>query len=187
MATQWIQFHQCTTKTSYKKSLRLFSDPFAKQKIMYTNSSYHGIIELRHFIDPRRMTQLRERECRIKQGTSPVMLQSCLDETHLMEGEVEFYAMVDHHFLFFEGPVEAPPIWQQFLTWHIPRMCIIRAGIWRDVLVVDIEELEKSTRSKSLLEESIKNDISPKKIHIPNHTWNSKIVRRRTPRNHSKT
>ena len=94
----------------------MFSGPFAKQKIMYTNSSYHGIIELRHFIDPRRMAQLREWECIMKHRAIAVMLQSCLDETHLVDGEVEFCAMIHHHFLFCEGPVEAPPIEQYFLS-----------------------------------------------------------------------
>ena len=41
---------------------------------------YHGIIELRHLIYPRRMVLLKERYAKIKEGTSEVLLQSGLEE-----------------------------------------------------------------------------------------------------------
>ena len=41
---------------------------------------YHGIIELRHLIDPRRMVLAEEAVRRVKEGTSAVLLQSGLDE-----------------------------------------------------------------------------------------------------------
>ena len=41
---------------------------------------YHGITELRHLIDLRRMVLLKERYEELKEGTSAVLLQSGLDE-----------------------------------------------------------------------------------------------------------
>ena len=48
-----------------------------------------------------------------------------------------------------EGPVKNPSIWKESLTWIVPRVRIVRGGIWKgDVLVADLEELETMDASE---------------------------------------
>ena len=72
LTTQWIQSYPCKTKTTQEteKCSRMFLKPSEKPKVIYTDNSlefgknlvkiYHGIIELLHLIDPRRMVLLEE-------------------------------------------------------------------------------------------------------------------------------
>ena len=81
-ATQWIQSYPCKTKTSQgtEKYVRKFLEPAEKPKVIQTMrwnlanpaKIHHGIIELLHLIDPRRMESLKEQRAEL--------LQSGLDE-----------------------------------------------------------------------------------------------------------
>ena len=79
LATQWIQYYPCKTKTSYEteRSLQKFLEPNRKPKVVYSDNSLdfgksceeinRGIIVLQHPIDPRRMAQMKERHEEEKQ------------------------------------------------------------------------------------------------------------------------
>ena len=73
LATQWIQSYPCKTKTSHETERRVeesFFEPSDEPKVIHTDNSldiwqilmkiYHGIVELRHLIDPRQMASLKE-------------------------------------------------------------------------------------------------------------------------------
>ena len=48
-----------------------------------------------------------------------------------------------------EGSVANPSIWEESLTWVVPRIRIVRGRIWKgDVLVADLEELETMDASE---------------------------------------
>ena len=83
------QSYPCKTKTSHEtdKSLSKFLEPSHKPKVICTEKNfenpvktYHGFIVLLHFVDPRQMVLLQEQYAELQEGTSPVLLQSSLDE-----------------------------------------------------------------------------------------------------------
>ena len=92
LATQWIQAHPCKTKTSQEtqRSLQKFLEPNGKPKVIYTDNS----LELGKACEdlswnhctctPHRSETngIAERAMRrVKEGTSPVLLQSGLNES----------------------------------------------------------------------------------------------------------
>ena len=61
-----------------------------------------------------------------------------------------FGSLVEYHPINCEGPVKNPSIWQESITWIVPRIRIVpRMGTWKgDVLVADLEELETMDASE---------------------------------------
>ena len=91
LATQWIQSYPCKTKTSHKRqrSLRKFLEPDRKPKVIYTDNSLEFGKSCEEFSWTHRTSTphrsktngIAERAVRrVKEGTSPVLLQSGLDE-----------------------------------------------------------------------------------------------------------
>ena len=106
LATQWIQSHPCKTKTSQKtqKSLMKFLEPTRKPKVIYTeNSSEFGkFFELswNHCTSTPHRSEthgIAERAvCRVKEGTSAVLLQSGLDNEWWADSMRMLYLSAKH-------------------------------------------------------------------------------------------
>ena len=91
LATQWIQAYPCKNKTSQEtqRSLQKFWSPTGILKSFILTIPWNsaklvkispGIIARLHHIDQRLMGLLKE-QCRVKEGTSAVLLQSGLNES----------------------------------------------------------------------------------------------------------
>ena len=91
LATQWIPAHPCETKTSQEtqRSLQKFLKPFRNPKVIYTDNSLEfgkacEDLSWNHCTSTPHRSEtngLAERAaCRVKEGTSAVLLQSGLDE-----------------------------------------------------------------------------------------------------------
>ena len=91
LATQWIQSYPCRTKTSQEteRSLQKFLEPNRKPKVIYTDNSLEfgnacKDLSWNHCTSTPHRSQtnvIAERAVRrVKEGTSAVLLQSCLDE-----------------------------------------------------------------------------------------------------------
>ena len=91
LATQWIQSYTCKTKTSQEtqRSLQKFLEPDRKPKVIYTDNSlefgkvcedlsWNHCSSTPHRSETNRIAERAVR--RVKEGTSPVLLQSGLDE-----------------------------------------------------------------------------------------------------------
>ena len=91
LATRWIQAYPCKTKTSQEtqRSLQKFLGPDRKPKVIYTDNSLEfskacGDLSWNHCTSAPHRSEtngIAERTVRrVKEGTSPVLLQSSLDE-----------------------------------------------------------------------------------------------------------
>ena len=91
LATQWMQSYPCKTKTSQEteKSSRKFLEPSHKPKVIYTDNSlefgkscedlsWNHRTSTPHRSDTNGIAERAIR--RVKEGTSPVLLKSGLDE-----------------------------------------------------------------------------------------------------------
>ena len=91
-ATQWIQAYQCKNKTSQEtqRSLQKFLEPERKAKVIYTDNSlefgkacedlsWNHCTSTPHRSETNGITERAVR--RVKEGTSAVLLQSCLNES----------------------------------------------------------------------------------------------------------
>ena len=81
LATQWIRYHPCKTKTSqYKaKSLRKFLEPSEKPKVTFADNSLEFCKSCEDY--HRETNGNAERVLRnVKEGTSAVLLQPGLDD-----------------------------------------------------------------------------------------------------------
>ena len=82
-----------------------------------------------------------------------------------------------------QGPVEAPPSWQESFTWNIPRMCINRGwNLERRYLGdrhggIGKHERIRNPSSKKQCKRSI-DATKGRRFYIPKSRWSSKIVRR---------
>ena len=91
LATQWIQSYPCKTKTSQEtqRSLQKFLEPNRKSKVIYTDNSLEfgkvcEDLSWNHCTSTPHRSEtngIAERAvCRVKEGTSAVLLQSGLNE-----------------------------------------------------------------------------------------------------------
>ena len=91
LATQWLQSNPCKTKTSQEtqRSLQKFLEPNRKPKVMYTDNSlefgksceklsWNHYTSTPHRSETNGIAESAVR--RVKEGTSAVLFQSCLDE-----------------------------------------------------------------------------------------------------------
>ena len=92
LATQWIQAYPCKTKTSQEiqRSLQIFLEPDRKSKVIYTDNSLEfgkscEDLSRNHCTSTPHRSEtngIAERAvCRVKEGTSAVMLQSGSNES----------------------------------------------------------------------------------------------------------
>ena len=91
LATQWIQWYPCNTKTSQEtqRNLQKFLEPDRKPKVIYTDNSlefgkacedlsWNHCTSTSHRSDTHGVVE--RAVCRVKEGTSAVLLQSGLNE-----------------------------------------------------------------------------------------------------------
>ena len=92
LATQWIQAYPCRTKTSQEtqRSLQKFLEPNRKPKVIYTDNSlefgkacedlsWNQCASTPHRAETHGIAE--RAVCRVKEGTSAVLLQSGLNES----------------------------------------------------------------------------------------------------------
>ena len=124
----------------HKRSLQKFLEPERKPKVIYTDNSLEFGNNCTSTPHRSETNGIAERAvCRVKEGTSAVLLQSGLNESWWADS-MECYTYLrnvtdllsdgkTHYERLFgqpEGPVKNSSIWKESLTWIVPRIRSVR-------------------------------------------------------------
>ena len=176
LATQWIQAYPCKTKTSQElqRSLHKFLEPDRNPQVIYTDNSiefgkacedlsWNHCTSTPHRSETNGIAERAVR--RVKEGTSAVLLQSGLNERDLLsDGKTPYErrfgqplkgpiipigSLVEYHLITAKDQSRIHQFGKNVLPGLFLGYALYAGGIWKgDVLVADLEELEKMDASE---------------------------------------